>query len=58
MVVLPSVCGRRPPDRAACYRKGETDLVYRHGQFYLLAVCVVDEPTPQEVDGVLGVDWA
>ena len=37
-------------------RKGETDLVYRHGQFYLLAVCVVDEPTPQEVDGVLGVD--
>ena len=37
-------------------RKGETDLVYRNGAFYLLAVCVVDEPTPQEVDGVLGVD--
>jgi putative transposase len=37
-------------------RKGETDLVYRAGNFYLLAVCVVDEPTPREVDGVLGVD--
>jgi IS605 OrfB family transposase len=37
-------------------RKGETDLAYRDGQFYLLAVCVVDEPTPDEVDGVLGVD--
>ena len=37
-------------------RRGETDLVVRTGVFYLLAVCVVDEPTPAEVDGVLGVD--
>ena len=44
--------------RSSCLPRaqGETDLVYRNGAFYLLAVCVVDEPTPQEVDGVLGVD--
>ena len=36
--------------------RGETNLVYRNGAFYLLAVCDVDEPTPQEVDGVLAGD--
>jgi putative transposase len=37
-------------------RKGESDLVYHRGTFYLLAVCDVPEPTEQTVDGVLGVD--
>jgi hypothetical protein len=37
-------------------RKGETDLVYHRGAFYLLAVCDVPEPDEQMVDGVLGVD--
>ncbi len=37
-------------------RKGETDLVYAKGHFYLLAVCNVEEPTPVDVDGTLGVD--
>ena len=37
-------------------RKGESDLVYHRGAFYLLAVCDVPEPDEQTVDGVLGVD--
>jgi putative transposase len=38
------------------YRKGETDLVYHRGVFYLLAVCEMPELDEQKVDGVLGVD--
>lgn len=37
-------------------RKGESDLVYHRGAFYLLAVCDVPELDEQTVDGVLGVD--
>lgn len=37
-------------------RKGETDLAYVKGAFYLLAVCDVEEPTPLDVEGTLGVD--
>src|SRR5262249_48041789 len=35
-------------------RKGESDLVYLRGTFFLLAVCDVPEPDEQTVDGVLG----
>jgi IS605 OrfB family transposase len=38
------------------YRRGESDLVYHKGAFYLLAVCEVPEPDAQQMDGVLGVD--
>jgi putative transposase len=38
------------------YQRGETDLIYRKGQFYLLAACEVQEPLPDEVDELLGVD--
>jgi len=37
-------------------RKGESDLVYRKGTFYLLVVCDVPESDEQQMDGVLGVD--
>jgi len=37
-------------------RKGESDLVYHRGAFYLLAVCDVPEPDEQTVDGMLGID--
>lgn len=37
-------------------RKGESDLVYHRGAFYLLAVCDIPEPDEQTIDGVLGVD--
>ena len=38
------------------FQKGESDLVYSGGEFYLLAVCEVPEPTPEDVEGYLGVD--
>ncbi len=38
------------------YRKGETDLVYRDGEFYLLAGCEVPEPELRDSPEALGVD--
>jgi putative transposase len=38
------------------YRQGETDLVYRHEKFYLLATCNIPDPDEREVDAALGVD--
>jgi len=38
------------------YRQGETDLVYRKGAFYLLAVCDIPDPDERDVDTALGVD--
>ncbi len=52
---IPFVAGSRQMERLHT-RKGETDLAYVNGQFYLLAVCDVEEPTPLDVDGTLGVD--
>jgi len=52
---IPFVCGERQR-RLLQYRQGESDLVFRKGQFYLLVTCNVDEPTPDDVDAVLGVD--
>jgi putative transposase len=37
-------------------RQGESDLVYRHGTFYLLAVCEIPDPDERDVDTALGVD--
>ena len=53
--MIPFVCGERQR-RLLDSRQGETDLVYRDGEWYLLAVCNVVEPDPQDVDDVLGVD--
>jgi putative transposase len=36
--------------------KGQADLLYRHGTFYLAVTLEVPEPTPDTVDGTLGVD--
>lgn len=36
--------------------RGECDLVYRKGQFYLYQTCDVDEPPTDDVDDFLGVD--
>lgn len=49
------VCGERQRHLLQA-RQGESDLVYRKGQFYLLVTCNVDEPTPDEVDAALGID--
>ena len=37
-------------------QRGESDLVYRNGEFYLLATCNVNEAPMSDVDGFLGVD--
>lgn len=39
------------------YQQGESDLVYRRGEFYLFATCEVPEEDEEAVDGVLGVDF-
>jgi len=53
---IPYLCGKKQAHRLAS-QQGESDLVYRKGNFFLLAVCEVPEPTPQEIDDVLGVDF-
>ncbi len=37
-------------------RQGESDLAVIDGEFYLFAVCDIDEPTPDDVTEFLGVD--
>lgn len=37
-------------------QKGESDLCYIDGEFYLFATCDIDEPTPDDVSEFLGVD--
>lgn len=39
------------------FRKGEVDLVFRQGNFYLNAVCEVEEPLPGIPQDILGVDF-
>ena len=38
------------------YRKGESDLVFRDGMWFLYATCDLPEPEASEPDGWLGVD--
>jgi len=38
------------------FRRGESDLVYRDGKWYLLATCDIPDPTPAQVDTYLGID--
>jgi IS605 OrfB family transposase len=49
------VCGEHQRELLQ-HQKGESDLVYHRGKWYLLATCEIDEPTPAEVDRWLGVD--
>jgi IS605 OrfB family transposase len=49
------VCGERQR-RMLATRQGESDLLYHRGTWYLLVTCEVEEPDPQDVDDVLGVD--
>ena len=52
---IPFVCGERQRQLLHT-RKGETDLVFVRGEWYLLAVCDVEEPEPSDVEGVLGIE--
>lgn len=37
-------------------RRGESDLMFIRGEFYLLATCDVETPEPEDVDDYMGVD--
>jgi len=52
---IPFVAGERQMQLLQT-RLGETDLLYHRGNWYLLATCDVQEPDPQDVDDVLGID--
>ncbi|MBA3829903.1 MAG: IS200/IS605 family element transposase accessory protein TnpB [Taibaiella sp.] len=52
---IPFVCGEYQ-QKLLQFRKGESDLVYRDGKWYLFAVVDVIEPAPDEPDDFLGVD--
>ncbi len=53
--LIPFVCGDRQWELLQS-QQGETDLVYRQGQFYLYTTCEVQEADPQPYQEVLGVD--
>ncbi len=52
---IPFVAGTRQSDLLRT-RRGQTDLAYAHGQFYLLVTCEVEEGAPIDVDDAMGVD--
>ena len=52
---VPFVCGARQRTMLAG-KKGESDLVFRAGAFYLLATVEVAEQPPRECADVIGVD--
>ncbi len=55
-LAIPYQCGAR--QRALLvYRKGEVDLMYLKGVFYLAVVCDVLEPEELGLESILGVDF-
>ena len=52
---MPFVCDERTRSLLE-HRRGESDLVYREGKFYLLATVEVEEPPPGTPEDWLGVD--
>ena len=52
---IPFVCDERTRDLLSS-RRGESDLVYRGGKWYLLATVEVQEPPPGTPEDWLGVD--
>jgi putative transposase len=52
---IPFVCGTR--QRALLpFRRGETDLAFIRGNWYLFATVDIDDPDLIDVEGVLGID--
>lgn len=52
---IPYAAGERQYDLLK-WQKGEADLVYHKGVFYVLATCDIPDPSEAEVEGALGVD--
>jgi putative transposase len=55
-LTIPYQCGARQHALLA-YRKGEVDLMYVRGVFYIAVVCDVLEPEELGIERVLGVDF-
>lgn len=53
---IPFLCGEHQQNLLQ-YRKGEVDLIYRKGNFYLNAICDVPEESPLTPDDIIGVDF-
>ena len=54
-LAIPFVAGPRDLELLQS-RRGESDLCYVRGKWYLLATCDVETPEPIDVEGYLGVD--
>jgi IS605 OrfB family transposase len=55
--LIPVIMGGYQANRLAAYgKRGQADLIYRDGTFYLAVVVDIPEPPPSEGTGVLGVD--
>ncbi len=54
-VLVPFLIGQYQESRLGAI-KGQADLIYRQGTFYLAVTLDVPEPTPDEVTDTLGVD--
>lgn len=52
---MPYLCGERQHELLEGDR-GEADLCYIGGTFYLFVSCEVETPEPKDIDGYLGVD--
>jgi putative transposase len=52
---IPYQCGERQRELLQS-QKGESDLLFSKGEFYLLATCDIPDPTEQETETALGVD--
>lgn len=52
---IPFAAGKRQLELLQNQR-GESDLAYINGTFYLFATCEVENPEPVDVEGVLGID--
>jgi putative transposase len=52
---IPFVCGERQR-RLLASRRGETDLAFVGGNWYLFASCEIETPEPIDVEGALGID--
>jgi predicted transposase len=54
---IPYGAGERQRELLA-YRRGETDVVYFNGMFFLLAVCDIRDPDERDVEGHWALTWA
>ncbi|MBK9714232.1 MAG: transposase [Kouleothrix sp.] len=52
---IPFVCGQRQQALLA-FRRGESDLAFVRGHWYLFATAEIETPDPIDVDDVLGID--